>query len=134
MSQKKVVLIEDDAWLAELYRDILTGAGFAVFHAASAEAGLTLLDEQQEVACIVLDIFLPTHNGIEFLHEYASYADISATPVIILSSVLPEDIAMDQKRWQQYGVVEHLYKPTTKPAMLVQAVEQAIAQKAEAVA
>lgn len=124
-----ILLIEDDQWLAELYRDVLVEAGYKVYHAASAEDGLTMLDRDLTISCIVLDLFLPSHNGVEFLHESASYADTMQIPVVILSSVLPKDTGMDAKRWRQYGVQAHLYKPTTKPALLVREIERVISLK-----
>lgn len=121
-----ILLIEDDQWLADLYRDVLQAADFMVHHAVSAEQGLAMLDEQKDIACIVLDMFLPSHNGIEFLHEYGSYVDIATIPVVVLSSILPEDIGMSEQRWRQYGVEQYLYKPTTKPALLVSTVAHVV--------
>lgn len=123
MSSPQLLLVEDDAWLAELYSDSLTAAGFSVQVAASAEAALTQLDTQPQTALIVLDMFLPDHNGIEFLHELASYTDINNLPVVVLSAVPARDFAMPVERWKHYGVVEYLYKPQTKPDQLVAAVK-----------
>lgn len=127
--RKTLLLVEDDRWLADLYSDVLTEADFTIHHASSAEEGLALLDEHSDIACIILDIFLPSHSGIEFLHECASYADTSSIPIVILSSVLPQDLGMSKQRWQQYGVSAHLYKPITKPAMLVQTVTQVMSKQ-----
>lgn len=125
-SQGSILLIEDDVWLADLYQDVLSHADFVVHHADSAEAALNLLDTHTAVDCIVLDIFLPSHNGIEFLHEFASYADISHIPVVVLSSVTEKELGMDAARWQQYGVTKYLYKPSTKPDVLLREVEDAV--------
>lgn len=124
-----ILLVEDDQWLAQLYQDALTAdASCAVLHAASAEAALDLLDKHSKIDLIILDMFLPGHNGIEFLHELASYSDINELPVIVLTSVTKNDFSMSQDRWQQYGVVQYLYKPETKPSDLLAAIKKQYAR------
>lgn len=121
---KQILLVEDDAWLAELYQDIFQQiAGVAVRWARDTETALELLN-QKPVDLIVLDMFLPRHNGIEFLHEIASYTDTSRVPVVVLSAVHEHDFAMSPDRWRQYGVVEYLYKPKVKPQTLAAAVKK----------
>ena len=126
-----LLLVEDDVWLAELYRDIFElEPGCRVLMAGSATAALEVLDENSNIDLIVLDMFLPEHNGVEFLHEMTSYNDINTIPVIILSSVYQHEFGMSKERWRHYGVVEHLYKPETKPKDLVIAVKKQLAGKA----
>lgn len=121
----KILLVEDDLWLAELYQGALQSAGYEVLHSESAGGGLQLLDAHTDsVGLIVLDMFLPDHNGLEFLHEIASYSDCNTIPVLLLSSVSRADFSMPDERWRQYGVRQHLYKPTTKPQDLVVAVKK----------
>lgn len=113
-----ILLIEDDPWLRDLYGGGLEQLNdITVLYANSADAGLVALDSN-EVDLVVLDIFLDAHNGIEFLHEIASYSDTQKLPVIILSAVLEHDFSMSPERWHEYGVVKYLYKPNTKPADL----------------
>lgn len=123
-----ILLVEDDPWLAQLYQDILqTHELCKVRIARSADAALEALDAKNNFQLILLDMFLPVHNGVEFLHEYASYTDINHIPVIVLSSVFQHDLNMSQKRWKHYGVQQYLYKPSTKPADLMAAVKKQLA-------
>lgn len=121
---KHILLIEDDIWLAALYHDALTLEGFSVQMAHSADQALGLLDAKAPVDLLVLDMFLPGHNGIELLHEIASYTDINTVPIMLLTSVSSQDFAMEAERWKQYGVVEYLYKPETKPYKLIAAIKK----------
>lgn len=121
----KILLIEDDAWLAELYQSVLEAQkNCEVLHATTAEKALAILDKNTEVALVLLDMFLPEHNGIEFLHEMASYTDVNTVPVVVLSSVYKHDFKMSDERWRHYGVVKYLYKPDTKPKDLVAEVKK----------
>jgi len=124
-----ILLVEDDRWLAELYAAVLREqSSYEVSVAYSASDGLTKLSVKEKVDLIILDMLLPDHNGIEFLHEAASYEDLNATPIIVLSSVYEHDFHMHPRRWEQYGVIDYLYKPTTKPAALLARVKKHFAQ------
>ncbi len=123
----KILLVEDDAWLAELYQTALEFEDECkVFTAASADRALEVLDQHSDIDLIILDMFLPEHNGIEFLHELASYTDINIIPVIVLSSVYKHDFGMNEERWKHYGVVKYLYKPSTKPKDLLVEIKKQI--------
>lgn len=123
-----ILLIEDDPWLSDLYRDILLDQpNCLVKTAGSAGVALNIL-EDPSIDLIVLDMFLPDHNGVEFLHELMSYSDTNSKPVIILSSVFPHDLKLNQERWNHYGVRQYLYKPDTKPQDLVAAVKKQLAE------
>lgn len=112
----RVLLIEDDLFLLELYRQALTLAGFVVQAAQDAQTGLDLLDEYG-ADVLVLDLLLPAHGGIEALHELQSHSDWQAIPVVVLSSI-PHKRFM-KSDMAQLGVKHYLYKPDTTPADLV---------------
>ena len=122
----KILLVEDDIWLAELYQNVIASEkNCQVFLASTAAQALEILDKNTNIAIIVLDMFLPEHNGIEFLHEIASYTDINTIPIIALSSVYQHEFGMNEERWRHYGVHKYLYKPSTKPdALLVEIKKQ----------
>ena len=122
MSQR-VLLVEDDVWLRELYADAFTDVEIEL--AASAEEALAILD-QMPIDLVVLDMFLPGHNGVEFLHEIASYEDTAQLPVIVLSAVAPHEMGLDQKRMRHYQIVAYLYKPEVKPIELARKVKQVL--------
>jgi len=125
-----ILLIEDDPWLGELYSDILQNESNAtVLVCNSAEKALLAINADT-VDLIMLDMVLGEHNGIEFLHEIASYSDSNVIPVIVLSSIYQHDFKMTRKRWLHYGVCNYLYKPDTKPADLVVAVKKQLAYPA----
>jgi DNA-binding response OmpR family regulator len=124
MSQTHILLVEDDLWLSQLYADTLLAEGYLVTPALDADSALETLDSKDGFDLIILDMFLPGHNGIEFLHEVASYSDTNILPVIVLSSVTSQDLSMDAERWRHYGVRDYLYKPETKPKQLIAAVKK----------
>lgn len=117
MSKKTILLVEDDAWLSEMYANAF-GEAVSVVCAHSAAEALEAL-ERATPDVILLDMFLPDHNGVELLHEISSYDDTVHIPVVILSTVHERDFALKPQRWPHYGIVGYLYKPQVKPKEVV---------------
>lgn len=118
----KVLLVEDDQWLAECYLGWLAKAGFTAYWASDAQSALDVLDDQS-CSAIVVDLFLPGANGIQLLQVLASYADTKATPVIVCSGALP---AQDVD-WAAYGVVATLDKTVLDRTQFINAIIEASA-------
>jgi len=129
MINSKVLLVEDDVWLSDLYADTLSE--HSVIRAGTADEALELIDTNK-IDLIVLDMFLPDHNGVEFLHEIASYEDSADIPVIILSAVAKHDFGMSDERMKHYGIVEYLYKPEIKPKIVAERVKLHLTEFVEA--
>jgi DNA-binding response OmpR family regulator len=65
-TKKKIVVVEDDTMLAEIYQTRLRLAGYDCLVAHDGTAGLKLI--QQELPDLaVLDIMLPEMSGVEIL-------------------------------------------------------------------
>jgi len=82
MTTARIVVVEDDASVAELVTLYLRNAGFIVEHAPSGARARALFDEVKP-ALVVLDLGLPDANGIDLLKELRARAD---TPVIALTA------------------------------------------------
>ncbi|CAN7577959.1 response regulator transcription factor [Pseudorhodoferax sp. LjRoot39] len=80
---KRVLIVEDDAHIAELLRMHLADEGYAVTHAADGHAGLKALQTGAWDA-LVLDLMLPGVDGLEICR--AARAMARYTPIIITSA------------------------------------------------
>ena len=109
--------------LADLYQLVIEQAGHKVRRASDAQKALDLLDKFK-ADLVVLDMMLPGHNGIEVLHEMQSFADWKSLPVIVLSALNQEDFGLTKSQWQEYGVVEYLYKPAAKMDKIIEAINR----------
>lgn len=68
---KKILCIEDERFISDLYARALTNAGFDVTVVNDGELGLHhALSNQFDI--ILLDIMLPTINGVELLNKIKS--------------------------------------------------------------
>lgn len=111
---RNVLIIEDDADIAELIIYNLQKAGFKPHHAENANEGLIILGED---ACdiILLDLMLPGLRGMEFLKIIRSNDEYSNIPVIIISAKTQEH---DIISGLNTGADDYLPKPFSMEMML----------------
>jgi len=119
---KTVLLIEDDMWLGDSYRDVISEHGFACNVVATAEEAMETID-QAIPSVIVADVMLGDHTIFSLLHELQSYDDTQKIPVIICSSLARSAVHL-QEQLHEYGVVEVLDKATLTPEELAITVEE----------
>jgi len=113
----RVLLVEDDFDLGEMYGLALKKADHGVFWVRSAQGALDVLDEEK-IDVIILDMMMPVNNGLNVLHELRSYEDWRNIPVFILSSLKPDEIGASSKQLKSLGVYKYLVKSETKPKVL----------------
>ncbi|MGE8640205.1 MAG: response regulator transcription factor [Achromobacter sp.] len=80
---RRVLIVEDDAHIAELLRLHLRDEGYAVEHAADGNEGMRRLEEGSWDA-LVLDLMLPGVDGLEICKRARAMARY--TPIIITSA------------------------------------------------
>ena len=102
--KQQILLIEDDARLAEMLRDYLGGADFTVAHADSGSAGLRL-HSREAFDAIVLDAMLPDIDGLDVCRQIRSG---SATPILMLTA---RGHATDRIIGLEMGADDYLPKP-----------------------
>jgi DNA-binding response OmpR family regulator len=126
----KILLIEPDRPLAEIYAQALSKAGHTVTVAMGAQSGISAADHQTP-DLVLLELQLAAHSGIEFLYEFRSYADWRAVPVLILSQVAPQEFL---DNWpllrDRLGVRAYLYKPATTLKELERAIDESLVLEA----
>ncbi len=85
MNTKKILLIEDDNFINQLYMRILKQAGYEVVIAADGETGVKLADDSYNL--VLLDIMLPKMDGINVLKKLKENPDTKQIPVILLTNL-----------------------------------------------
>jgi len=104
------LVIEADAQARELIRLQLEAEGFAVVHAASGPAAVSLA-QAQKVALITLDINLPTMDGWELLTELKQIPNLAQIPVVVIS------LDAEHSRGVALGAAAVLQKPLSRVAL-----------------
>jgi DNA-binding response OmpR family regulator len=111
---KKILIIEDEIILAEMYKEKLEKEGFKVFLASEIEEGIEIA-KKEKPDLILLDILLPRENGVSFL-EKIKKEEIKDIPVVAFSNY---DDPETKKRAFELGVKEYLIKANYTPREIV---------------
>lgn len=82
----KILLVEDDAFMRELFARGLRDAGFTVNDVPDAETGLEMLPKKMPEV-ILLDLLLPGKSGFDFLEEIKQDKSYRHIPVIVVSNL-----------------------------------------------
>jgi DNA-binding response OmpR family regulator len=104
VAEQTVVVVEDDASIADLVDLYLREAGYRVLLAGSGERGLELVEQHRPVL-VVLDIGLPGIDGLEVCRRIRA---TSAVPVLFLTA---RDGEVDRIVGLELGADDYVTKP-----------------------
>lgn len=119
----KVLLVDDDVWLAELEASVLKKAAYDVAVAHHAPAAIELVDSFAPDV-IILDVLLAGSTAFALLHELKTYDDTSKVPIILCTNLAEK---FDRDMFDTYGIKRIVDKTTMHPSDLVAAVKAVLA-------
>lgn len=122
---KKILLVEDENFIADMYSKQLIQAGFDVKVAFDGKSGLSGL-ETDSFDLLLLDIMLPDINGLEVLRQWRVKNPESGMLVLILTN-LGQDAVI--KEAFGLGANGYLIKSSLTPADIVIEVNNAFSGK-----
>jgi CheY-like chemotaxis protein len=108
MSRKRILVVDDDRSICQLYRTALTLSGFIVEIAADGFGALVKIDEERP-DLIVLDLQMPRIDGLEVLDELRANTGTFNIPVVVVTGT-------DQRAIAQASVI--LRKPCDPEALI----------------
>jgi DNA-binding response OmpR family regulator len=109
MQQPNILIVEDDADIAENLHYNLKREGFRATIAESAEKGLRIaLDEKTSPSLILLDIMLPGMSGMELCRRLRREPLTESTPVIMLTAKAAE---AEKIAGLEIGADDYIVKP-----------------------
>lgn len=109
-----VLLIEDEANIAEAIRFLLTRDGFRVSHAAEGTAALALL-RQDPPDLVILDHMLPGMSGLEILTALRGDPASRDLPVMMLTAR-----GRDRDMAERAGADRFMTKPFSNAEILAE--------------
>jgi CheY-like chemotaxis protein len=119
---KKILLIEDDQIVANVYRNKLSVEGYQTEAALDGESGLELLHSFQPDA-IVLDLMLPKMSGVEVIREIRREAEFSKLPIIVFSNTYLTNLV--QEAWKA-GATKCISKINCSPKDFLELVHHTV--------
>ena len=107
--QQNILIIEDDADIAESLQYNLRREGYRPTIAESGEKGLRLaLDEKNTPSLIILDLMLPGMTGMELCRRLRRESQTKLTPIIMLTAKAAEG---DKIAGLEVGADDYIVKP-----------------------
>lgn len=118
---KKILLVEDDAFVRDLYQTVLTRANYELDIANDGEEAVNLAS-YKTYDLILLDIMLPKLTGMEVLKTLRNETSRAKdTPVYLLTNLGEENIV---KESYKLGANGYLLKAKYLPKQLVEEVDK----------
>ncbi len=108
--QKKVLVAEDDKFLAVALVDKLEREGFVVLKASNGEEAVTLAKNEQP-DLIILDLIMPHKNGFQVLEDLREDIETAALKVVVLSNLGQES---DIEKAKTLGALDYWVKSETE--------------------
>lgn len=121
MHDKHVLIVEDEANLAELMRDYLHNEGIQVSINLSGDEVVEFI-KNNSVDVVLLDLMLPAKSGIEICQEVRTF---SAVPIIMTTAKVEE---IDRIIGLEIGANDYVCKPYS-PRELVARVKVQLREK-----
>lgn len=121
---KKILLVEDDQFLVDIYSTKLKEAGFSVETSCDGEDCLKKIRENK-FDLIVLDIVLPKIDGREVLKRIKEDEGLKNVPVVLLSNLgQKEEVDKDIKA----GAVKYLIKAHFTPSEVANEIKKILSE------
>lgn len=121
MDAKKILLIEDDHFINQLYLRVLKQAGFNTILASDGSEGISFADSSFNL--ILLDVMLPKIDGINVLRKLKENPSTKKVPVVLLTNLGQESVI---KTAFKIGAQGYILKMSVTPYEMVEKIQQFI--------
>ena len=118
----KILIVEDDIFLADLYRTKFELEGLTVFVAYDGEKGLELV-EKNLPDIVLLDLILPKMSGFIVLEKMKASKKLKDIPVILLTNLSQK---ADVEKGLRMGADDYLIKAHFMPSEVVNKIKEKV--------
>ena len=115
MSDKIILIVEDDDFLSKMYSAKLDLEGFKVLEAANGVQGLKVA-QKESPSLILLDLNLPEMDGFEVLEKLKAEENTKNIPVLVLTNYAQKD---NIDRCLDLGADDYLIKAHFVPSEVI---------------
>ncbi len=122
----KILIVDDDSFLLDMYAMKFTQAGFTVDTAASGEDALKKMRDGHTFDVVLLDMVMPQMTGLDLLRAIKG-EKLSGSPACIVLSNQGEKADIDGA--EALGVDGYIVKANMIPSEVVSTVKDIVAHK-----
>ncbi len=119
----KILLVDDDAFLRDMYATKFGEDGFVVEVAKSGLEALTLMKDSPDFDVVMMDMIMPGMSGLDLLKEIQALS-IQKKPKCIVLSNQSESTDVDEA--MRIGAVGYIIKAEMIPSDVVKEVRKII--------
>ena len=126
MKKKKLLLVDDDAFLRDMYAIKFSESGFDVQVAEAAHQALGIIEKSPDLDVILMDMVMPGMTGIELIEEIKeSFPKLKAKCIVLSNQGEDSDIAAATTA----GASGYIIKAEAIPSDVVKQVTEIISSK-----
>lgn len=125
MAKQKVMIIEDDGFLASIYAQKLELAGYEVAFATNGEDGLKLIQKDRP-DLVLLDLLMPQMDGFEVLEKLRADPATKDLKVLVLTNLGQKE---DVERCLKLGAVGYIIKAHSLPEETVKRIAEVLGEQ-----
>lgn len=119
-AKPKIVLVEDDTFLAGMYVSKLTFENFDVRLATDGKEGLKLIQEERPDV-VLLDLILPKLSGFDILRTVKQDRATRGIPVLLLTNL---GSRADVERGLALGAADYIIKAHFLPSEVIEKIKR----------
>ena len=123
--KKKILIVEDDSFVMDIYQTKLAQAGFDIIEAANGVEAMKIL-EKENPNLILLDILMPYMDGMEVLEKIKKEERFKNTPVILLTNLSQQE---EVKHGLELGARDYLIKSHFTPSEVLDKINSYLKEK-----
>ena len=125
-SQKKILFVDDDTFLLDMYAMKFSKSGYDVKTASSTDVALKMLQDGYVPDVMLADIVMPGMDGLDMVAAARKEKLASRSVIIMLTNQGSSD---DIARAKKLNVDGYIVKATTIPSEVLAEVEKICASK-----
>jgi DNA-binding response OmpR family regulator len=118
----QILLVEDDTFLADIYKKKFEMEGFKISISDNGEKALVDI-KKKKPDIVLLDVLLPKLDGFAVLEKLKKDAEVKDVPVILLTNLGQKD---EVEKGLEMGAVDYLIKAHFKPSEIVDKVKKVL--------
>ncbi len=102
-AERTVLVLDDDHDVAQAIKELVEEQGYRAIYASNGREALAML-EKERPCLMLIDIFMPVMNGVEFLRAIKSNSRLAGIPRVVMTAANDQMIGVKED-------VSVLYKP-----------------------